>query len=209
LNEGKAAGRGDTHVATVKPETSGAKRPHDGVGFEPFGFDFDVDGFADLTDFVQIDAAVCGRLSIQHAYTPQQLKRTRSGGARTVIAAVPNFDSIELAANGTDHVDTSERRMRQHRNSTFVVYAIDQALHICEAYPPRDSISENMDFASVERELQAGDYDERFSGERLANPDVILHSAVVEYLGMITHGREAHPSMAQSHNDPVERLFSI
>ena len=99
--------------------------------------------------------------------------------------------------------------MRQHRNSTFVVYAIDQAFHICEAYPPRDSISENMDFASVERELQAGYDDERFSGERLANPDVILHSAVVECLGMITHCREAHSSLAQSLNDSVERLFSI
>src|SRR2546422_9541198 len=154
-------GRRNTHVAAVERKTSCAKRGENGARFEPLRFHLGIDGFSDLTDFVQIDAAICCRLRIQHADPPQQLKRTRSGRAGTVVAAVPDFDSIELAPNRTNHVDASERRMREHRNSAAAVYSIHQVFHIHEAYPPRDSVSENVEFASVKSGLQAGDVDGR------------------------------------------------
>jgi hypothetical protein len=186
-----------------------AKRAHDGVTLQTGAFDFDVNQFASLSDLVQVDTAVCDGFLIHGSEHAQQLKRIGARSVGAVVSAVPHFDPVELSFDRTDHVRASGGRMGQYGDSSRVMYAVHQLLHIFESHACGDAVSENVDRTTVQGELEAGNHDERMAGERFAKSDVLIHAIFVENFRMVAHGCETHAGRFEGLNEPLQRFLTI
>ena len=99
--------------------------------------------------------------------------------------------------------------MSQYCDSSGFMNAVYQLLHIRVANAARDSITKDVDIATVKRELEAGNHQKRMSGECLADPSIVFHAAIVENLRVITHSHEAHTGLPQCLGQPVEGFFAV
>src|SRR5262249_17045069 len=133
-----------------------AQRIHDGLSLESVRIDLDIDRLPGLSDLVQVDTAICGRLDVRRPDASQELNRVRSGCDSTVVAAIPYFDAVQLRFDRTHHVDGANGRMGQHRDAPGRMNTFDELLHRRRANTLRDAVAEDMDAAAFKRELESG-----------------------------------------------------
>jgi hypothetical protein len=82
--------------------------------------------------------------------------------------------------------------MSKYSNTALAVYAIDEILHVGCPDSSRHTIAEDMSVTAMKRKFQAG-YDQKtVTGEGFANPDILLHSHLIEDFGVIAYRDKIH-----------------
>src|SRR5215813_3385374 len=103
----------------------------------------------------------------------------------SVIAAVPDLDTVQFCFDRRDQIRATGGRMRQHSNATGIVDPVNKLFHVGGIHSFGDAVTEDVNSSTGKSELQSGNHNKVSPRERLTVLDVSMHSDVVEHFGMI------------------------
>ena len=130
LGKGKLAVRRDGHVCAADIELSRAEGIENGLSVRHIRMDFDVDWPMGLANLVEIDTAKGRCCSVYGTNMAKQLKRTGTWRIYAIVSPIPDFDAVEFRADWPNQIDAACWRVSQNRDSSRLVYTVDELLHI-------------------------------------------------------------------------------
>src|SRR5262245_56954116 len=133
---------------------------------------------------MKIDPAIGCSFRIERPHASQKLKRRRTRYANAVVSDIPYFNTIEFPFYAVDKIDAAFRRVRQYSKPTGVVYSVDELLHTGRMHTFINSVTEDMDGPTFQRELESGNHEESRTRQAVAQSGVSSHFFFVEHFGM-------------------------
>src|SRR5262249_53008982 len=99
--------------------------------------------------------------------------------------------------------------VREHRNASGFMDAVNKLFHIRFADSTIYAVSQNVCVTTVERELQARNDDEVVIGERFANANVLLHPSVVKDFCVVAYGHKIHSPTFEKIDEMLNGFVAI